>query len=165
MASTLQNLFPFTDKKARDFVVYPCHVKFSAPIRLGHYVFSATTTPPVYFGKLLQKQTGVIAGVKVSANCSEEQFTRALSDSLKLQILHGGNRTPVNLAPFPFCNFSQAEEFTLQWSATGTTMTQEEKFLLSVTGEVEQLTGMTLNELELNVVFNFIRVGTDKIDG
>lgn len=165
MASTIQNLFPLTDNKAVDFMVYPCHVKFSAPVVAGKYVFSRSTTPPQVFGKLLQKQIGIIAGIMLAANTSEELFTRAVNDSLKLQILHQGNKTPVNLAPFPFSNFSQTENFELQWEPTGATTRQEEDFLLEITGEVDQLTGMTLNELELNVVFNFIRVGKDKLKG
>lgn len=165
MAATIQNLFPMTENRAKDFTVYPCYLKFSAPIQAGKYVFSRTTTPPQVFGKLLQKQIGVIAGIMISANTTEQDFTSAVNDCLKLQILHDGNKTPVNMAPFPFSNFSQAENFELQWEATGATVRQEENFSLEVSGEVDQLTGMTLNELELKVIFNFIRVGSDRLKG
>ena len=67
------------------------------------------------------------------------------------------------MAPFPFANFSQSENFQLQWEASGTTRTQEEFFKLGITGSVDQLQNMTSNELQLNVVFNFIRVGSDKL--
>jgi hypothetical protein len=163
MAATIQNLFPFTYCRAEDFIVYPCALKFYAPVIAGKYVFNGTTTPAQRFGKLLQKQKGIIAGVMVSANCSERDFTAAIDEPLKLQILHDGNGTPVNMSPFPFSNFSQSENFQLQWEASGTTRTQEEFFKLGISGSVDQLQNMTSNELQLNVVFNFIRVGSDKL--
>ena len=165
MAATLQNLFPFTKNKAEDFTVYPCFIKFSAPIIGGKYVFNETTTPAQRFEKLLQKQTGIISGIMLSANCEEKDFTKAIDRPLLLQILHDGNKTPVNLSPFPFVNFSQTENFQLQWTASGATIKQEEYFKLSITGEVKQLQNMTSNKLDLYVVFNFIRVGSDKFQG
>ncbi len=81
-----------------------------------------------------------------------------------LQILHGGNRTPVNMRPFPFSNFSQADNFQLQWQCSGGTVSQEEEFFLQVTGKVNQLTSMTNNELILKVSFNFIRVGIEQLE-
>ena len=101
----------------------------------------------------------------ISANTTEQNFTSAVNDCLNLQILHDGNKTPVNMAPFPFSNFSQSENFQLQWEATGATVRQEESFSLEVSGYVDQLTGMTLNELELKIVFNYIRVGSDRLKG
>lgn len=165
MANTLQNLFPCTHNRADDFNVFPCVATFAASIQAGKYVFNDTLTPPVKFGKLLQPQTGIIAGVMVSANCQEAQFSAAVDSPLMLQILHGGNRTPVNMRPFPFSNFSMGDNFQLQWKCSGTGLKQEEDFLLSVKGEVNQVTGMTQNELILQVCFNFIRVGSDKIKG
>lgn len=165
MANTIQSLFPYTNNTAEDFNVYPVFIKFSAPIVNGEYVFSEKLTPPQVFGKLLQPQKGIIAGVMISANCTESQFTSAIDDPLYLQILHGGNKTPVNMAPFPFCNFSQGDNFQLQWKCSGGTVNQEEKFLLQVTGKVNQLTGMTSNELELKIAFNFIRVGIGNLKG
>lgn len=165
MAQTIQNLFPKTDNRAEDFTVYPCCLKFSAPIIAGKYVFSRQTTPPQEFGKLLQGQKGVIAGLMISANTTEENFTSAVNDFLLLQILHDGNKTPVNMAPFPFANFAQVGNFQEQWEPNGATVRQEEYFSLDITGTVDQLTGMSLNELELKVVFNFIRVGADKLKG
>lgn len=161
--ATIQNLFPLTKNRAEDFTVYPCYLKFSAPVVNGKYVFSETTTPAKKFGKLLQKQTGIIAGIMLSANCSEQDFTASLDNPLMLQILHDGNKTPVNLAPFPFANFSQTENFQLQWIASGASIKQEEFFRLAISGEVDQLPNMTSNELELKVIFNFIRVGSDKL--
>lgn len=165
MAATLQSLFPFTHNKGEDFNVYPCYTEFSAPIVSGKYIFSEKTTPAVEFGKLLQGQTGIIAGVMISANCKPEQFTSAVDEPLKLQVLHGGNNTPINMSAFPFTEFSQGDNFSLQWKITGSTMKQEEDFKLAVTGELNQLTGMTLNELVLKITFNFIRVGTANLKG
>ena len=166
MGATIQNLFPLTLNKYEDFTVYPCAVAFSAPVVGGKYIFSRTTTPPQYFGKLLQTQIGIIAGISLSANCAEEDFTRAVNGTLELQILHGGNKTPVNAAPFPFANFSQTDNFQLEWISSGCDTKQQENFELSITGAVDQLPNMTSNELELKVVFNYIRVGSDKlIDG
>ena len=165
MAQTIQMLFPCTDNRAEDFTVKPCVATFRATVDDGKYIFSKTTTPPVNFGKLLQKQKGVIAGIMISANCPESQFSSAIDSPLMLQILHGGNKTPVNVAPFPFSNFSMGDNFQLQWKCSGTTTKQEEEFFLQVKGEVNQITGMSQNELILQVVFNFIRVGIDELKG
>lgn len=163
MAATIQSLFPFT-KINPDFVnVYPCLVSFEAPVIAGEFVFNETTTPPVNFGKILQGQKGVIAGLMLSANCSESEFTSNVVEPLKLQVIHGGNLTPVNMAGFPFSNFSQAENFELQWVSTGVTIDQEEDFLLSVNGKVNQIPGITSNKLKLDVVFNFIRIADGAI--
>lgn len=162
-ANTIWNLFPVLKIRPEDVTVYPCTLNFSAPIIAGKYVFSEDTTPSKVFGKLLQKQSGVIAGIMISANCSEEDFTRNVDEPLKLQIIHDGNRTPVNLAPFPFTNFSQSENFQLEWDCSGNTIKQEESFRLGITGNVGQIANMTSNELKLQVVFNFMRVDSDKL--
>ena len=165
MAQTLQSLFPYTNNRAEYFNIYPVYLKFSAPIVAGQYVFNETLTPSKVFGKLLQPQKGIIAGVMISANCTESQFTSAIDDPLYLQILHGGNKTPVNMSAFPFGNFAQGDNFQLQWKCSGGSTSQEEEFLLQVSGKVNQLTGMNSNELDLKIAFNFIRVGIDELKG
>lgn len=165
MAASIQSLFPFTQNRAEDFTVYPCWCKFSAPVVGGKYVFNASTTPPQYFGDLLQKEKGIIAGVMISANCSDAAFTSAVDDPLFLQILHGGNGTPVNMKPFPFSSFAHGDNFQLQWEPTGQDANQQEQFFLEVKGEVNQLPGMTQNELVLKVAFNYYRVGKDNLKG
>lgn len=165
MSNTLQSLFPCTHNRAEDFTVYPCYVEFTASIYNGKYIFNETTTPPKVFGKLLQKEKGIIAGVMVAANCTDQQFTEAVNGCMKLQILHGENNTPVNLSPYPFANFSQGGNFQQQWENTAETMQQEEDVKLAVYGAVDQLTSMTQSELVLKVSFNFIRVGKDNLKG
>ena len=98
MANTLHSLFPYSRNRWSDFTVFPCYTEFSAPVVSGKYIFSEQTTPAVEFGKLLQGQTGIIAGVMISANCSGADFSAAVDKPLKLQILHGGNNTPINMA-------------------------------------------------------------------
>lgn len=166
MATTIQNLFPFTLNRGDEFTVIPCYAEFDAPIYGGKYIFNQTTTPPVQFEKLLQGQTGIIAGVMISANCPDEKFTSGIEKGkpLKIQVLHGSNNTPINMAPFPFTSFNHGENFTCQWSIVGSSVNQEEYFKISVSGEVNQLSGMTNNSLLLRVSFNFYRVGTDKIN-
>lgn len=163
MAATLQSLFPQIKPDMEGFTVFPCYAEFSAPVIAGKYVFSELTTPSVDFGKLLQGQTGIIAGVMISANCTPANFAEGVDKPLKLQVLHGGNMTPVNMSPFPFTEFSQGDNFQLQWVITAATMKQEENFKLAVSGEVNQLSGMTNSELVLRVAFNFIRVGSHKV--
>lgn len=163
MAATLQSLFPQLKPTPNDFNVFPCYAEFAAPIQSGKYVFSERTTPAVDFGKLLQGQTGIIAGVMISANCTQAQFAEGIEKPLKLQVIHGGNMTPVNMAPFPFTEFAQGDNFQLQWQITGSTMQQEENFKLQVVGEVNQLSGMSSNELILKVTFNFIQVASPKV--
>lgn len=163
MAATLQSLFPQIYPDMEGFTVFPCYAEFKAPVIAGKYVFDEYTTPAVDFGKLLQGQTGIIAGVMISANCTPANFAEGVDKPLKLQVIHGGNMTPVNLSPFPFTEFSQGDNFQLQWQITASTLQQEESFKLQVSGEVNQLSGMTYSKLILKVTFNFIRVGTEKV--
>lgn len=165
MSNTIQNLFPMTNNRAEDFTVVPCYVEFSAAVDNGKYVFDDVKTPPKVFGKLLQGQKGIIAGVMLSANCTDQQFTEAVNGAMFLQILHSENNTPVNVSPFPFANFSQGGNFQQQWEITASSMLQEENVKLSVTGAVDQLTGMSQNELVIKVSFNFIRVGSKNLKG
>lgn len=165
MANTLHSLFPYSNINWRDYTIFPCYTEFSAPVVSGKYIFSEQTTPAVEFGKLLQGQTGIIAGVMISANCSAADFSAAVDKPLELQILHGGNNTPINMAPFPFTEFSQGDNFTQPWEITGASTKQEENFKLAITGELDQLQNMSLNELVLKVSFNFIRVGSAKLKG
>ena len=165
MAQTIQSLFPFTTNKRKDFLVYPCYVDFAAPVIGGKYIFSEATTPAKVFGKLQQGQTGVIAGVNISANTTPDNFTSGVENPLLLQILNSGNETPVNLAPFPFSQLSDTQGFQEEWEITAATMQQQDFFKLAITGEVNQLTGMTNNELILRVTFNFIKVASEKIEG
>lgn len=157
MAATIQSLFPQTDYPGKKFTVYPCNVEFSAGIVAGKYVFSQRTTPAVKFGRLLQGQTGVIAGVLISANCSDSDFTKSLNKPLALQVIHGGNRTPVNMAPFYFTSFANGSNFQLQWEITAANTRQDDDFLLGVVGEVDQIDDMTDDNLILKIAFNFIR--------
>lgn len=157
MAATIQSLFPVTEHDGKKFTVYPCIAEFSAPIENGKYRFNRNTTPFVKFGRLLQGQTGVIAGVLISANCSDVDFTKSLKRPLALQVLHGGNRTPVNMAPFYFTSFANGSNFQLQWEITAANTKQDDDFLLGVVGEVDQIDNMTDDNLILKIAFNFIR--------
>lgn len=157
MASTIYSLFPLSQIKSEHVTIYPCYVEFRAPIVNGQYVFENMAAQ---FGKLLQGQTGIIAGVSISANCTDAEFTTAMEEPLMLRVVHGENKTTVNAAPFPFTAFEQVENFVLDWVITGSTMKQEEPFLLDVTGVVNQIPGMSQNELVLRVSFNFMRVAS-----
>lgn len=163
MAATIQSLFPFSTIDPDKATIYPRLASFEAPVIGGEFVFNETTTPPVNFGKVLQGQKGVIAGLMLSANCSDSEFTTNVVEPLKLQVIHGGNLTPVNLTGFPFSNFSQAENFELQWKATGVTVEQEEDFFLSVNGKVNQIPGIASNKLKLDIVFNFILIAEGSV--
>lgn len=165
MAATIQSLFPFTTNRGKDFTIYPVVTEFRAPIIGGKYVFSEATTPAQVFGKLLQDQIGIIAGVMISANCTADNFTRGIDTPLELQILQRGNDTRVNMSPFPFTAFAHGDNFQAQWEITAATIEQEDDFKLAVAGSVNQLTGMTENELVLRIAFNFIRANAKKILG
>ena len=164
MAATIHSLFPQVMPDIEAFTVYPCYAEFDAPLVGGKYLFGSYYTPAVNFGKLLQGQFGVIAGVMISANCAPADFTQALDKPLQLRVIHGGNKTPVNMAPFPFTEFSQGDNFQLIWKITGSTVQQEESFMLDVSGEVDQLSNMTNNELKLKVTFNFYRVSENELN-
>ena len=164
-SATIQSLFPYTQNRAEDFTVVPCFCEFSAPLVGGKYVFDYVLTPPVEFEKLLQGQKGIIAGVMISANCSDAEFTAAVDSPLLIQVLHGENNTPVNLKPFPFTQFSQGAEFQLQWEITAATMLQEEAARLAITGQVDQIPGLGVNELVIRIGFNYYRVGKKNLKG
>lgn len=163
MANTYQNLFPFSTIDHTKALVYPVSVEFSAPIIAGHYVFSENTTPMKEFGKLLQTQTGVVAGVMIGGNCSPDDFAASVDSPLKLQIYHGSNKTPVNLSPFPFSQFAHGDNYSEWWNITGSNNDYEDKFFLAVEGRVRQISNMVDNELKLKISFNFWRVDNDAI--
>lgn len=165
MANTLQNLFPFSTISPARALIYPVSVTFSAPIIAGEYVFSEATTPAQVFGRLPQNQTGVIAGVMIGANCTPEDFAANVGDPLKLQILNGGNMTPVNLAPFPFTQFAHGDNYSMWWNITGAAKAYEDEFLLQVSGKVKQINNMTENELKLKISFNFWRIDNSELKG
>ena len=156
MAQTLNSLFPFSTLPQKGVTVYPVAVEFEAPIIGGKYVFSEATTPAVEFGKLMQKQAGIIAGVMISANCTPDDFAQN-SETLKLQILHGGNNTPANMSPFPFSTFQDGENFQESFKITSATVLQEDSFKLAVTGSVRQIANMYENVLRLKIAFNYMR--------
>ena len=163
MANTLQNLFPFSTIRPARALVYPCALEFIAPITAGHYVFSENNRVP--FGtKLLQEQTGVIAGVMISANCSAEDFAAAVDEPLKIQIFQGGNDTPVNLAPFPFSQFSHGDNYSLWFNITQAA-NYENEFFVALSGKVRQIANMTSNELKIKLAFNFWRIDNAMIQG
>lgn len=164
-SATIQSLFPYTQNRAEDFTVVPCYCEFSAPVQAGKYVFNRDLTPPVEFEKLLQGQKGIIAGVMISANCTDAEFAASVDSPLLLQVYHGENETPISLKPFPFTQFSQGGEFQLQWKITGATMLQEEAVKLGIEGSVNQIGGLLSNELVLKIGFNYYRVGDKKLKG
>lgn len=164
-SATIQSLFPYTQNRAEDFTIVPCYCEFRAPVQAGKYVFSHELTPPVEFEKLLQGQKGIIAGVMISANCTDAEFAAAVDSPLLLQVYHGENETPISLKPFPFTQFSHGGEFQLQWKITAATMLQEEAVKLGIEGTVNQIGGLLSNELILKIGFNYFRVGEKILKG
>ena len=163
MANTLQNLFPFSTISPARALVYPCAVEFSAPITAGHYVFKDENR--VSFGTtLLQEQTGVIAGIMISANCSADDFAAAVDEPLKIQIYQGGNDTPVNLSPFPFSQFSHGDNYALWFNITQASDYKNE-FFVALSGKVRQIANMTSNELKIKLAFNFWRIDKAMLEG
>lgn len=162
MANTLQNLFPFSTISPTRALVYPCAVEFSAPITAGHYKFKEENR--IKFGKLLQQQTGVIAGVMIGANCTAEDFAAAVDGHLKLQVYNGGNGTPVNLSPFPFSQFTHGDNYTCWFNITQAA-NYEDDFLLGLSGKVRQIANMTSNELKIKIAFNYWRVDNAMLKG
>lgn len=156
MANTLNSLFPFSTLPIKGATVYPVMVEFEAPIIAGKYVFSKQTTPAKDIEHLNQEQAGIIAGVMISANCTSEDFA-ANCETLRLQILHGGNETPVNMSAFPFSTFQDGQNFQENFSITGASTNNEDMIKLSVTGTVRQIANMQENVLRLKIAFNFIR--------
>lgn len=161
MANTINKLFPFSTLDPDKVKVCPRFVEFSAPVVAGKYVFSEATTPAQIFGELPQGQTGVIAGVQISANCNPDDFAEACDSPLLLQVYHGGNNTPVNVDPFPFSQFSHGDNYLLNWKITAADTDNKDAYKLGVVGEVNQIGNMNSNELILRVQFNFLRIEGD----
>lgn len=163
MANTLQNLFPFSTISPARALVYPCHIEFSAPITAGHYVFKDENR--VSLGtKLLEKQTGVIAGIMISGNCNSDDFAAAVDEPLKIQVYQGGNDTPVNLAPFPFSQFAHGDNYSLWFNITQAA-NYENEFFVGLSGKVRQIANMTSNELKIKIAFNFWRIDKAMLEG
>lgn len=161
MANTVNKLFPFSTLDPSKVKICPKFVEFSAPIIAGKYVFSEATTPAQIFDSLPQSQTGIIAGVQISANCNPEDFAEAVEKPLLLQVYHGGNNTPVNVDPFPFSQFSHGDNYLLNWKITAAEINNMDECKISVVGEVNQIGNMNSNELTLRVQFNFLRIEGD----
>ena len=161
MANTINKLFPFSTLDPSKVKVCPKYLEFSAPVVDGKYVFSKATTPAQELGELPQEQTGVIAGVQISANCNADDFAAAVDAPLLLQVYHGGNNTPVNIDPFPFSQFSHGDNYLLNWKVTATDTENKDAYYIAVEGEVAQIGNMTENELILRVQFNFLRIEGD----
>jgi len=157
MAQTLNSLFPFSLLSSEKVDICPSVVTFEAPIIAGEYVFSEATTPAQDFGELPQGQAGVIAGVMISANCTPEDFA-ANAGELSLQVLHGGNNTPINMDAFPFSTFQDGENFQASWKITAANNDAYDHFKIAVRGRVKQIANMTENVLRLKVAFNFLRM-------
>lgn len=158
MANTLNSLFPFSTLNQKGVTVKPCAVIFEAPIINGYYVFDNVQTPAQEFDKVLQDQCGVIAGVMISANCMPDDFAQNVENFLQIQVLHGGNDTPVNVGKFPFATFQDGGNFQLISEITSATTNNEDIFKLSVSGRVAQINNMSENVLRLKIAFNFFRV-------
>ena len=159
MADSVEKLFPFSTLPENAVKITPVYLEFSAPIVGGYYVFSEATTPAKDTEiSLPQGQKGVIAGIQISANCSPDDFAEAVEEPLLLQVLHGGNDTPINYKPFPFAQFSHGGEFMLNWRITAGDMLQQDSIKLAITGKVAQINNMSSNELVLKILFNFIRI-------
>lgn len=161
MANTINKLFPFSTLDPSKVKVCPKYVEFSAPIIGGKYIFSEATTPAQVIDDLPQGQTGVIAGLQISANCTPEDFSAGVNAPLLLQVYHGGNNTPINIDPFPFTQFSAGDNYLLNWKVTATDIDNKDPYKMGVTGEVSQIGNMSSNELILRVQFNFLRIEGD----
>lgn len=157
MAQTLNSLFPFSLLRSEKVDICPAVVVFEAPIIAGEYVFSEATTPAKPFGDLPQGQAGVIAGVMISANCTPEDFAAA-AQNINLQVLHGGNNTPINMKAFPFSTFQDGENFQASWKITASNSDAYDTFKIAVRGKVSQIANMSENVLRLKVAFNFLRM-------
>ena len=164
MANTLQNLFPFSTIRPNGAQVYPCAVEFSAPIVGGFYVFDKVATPPKWFNKISQGQTGVIAGVMIGGNCTPADFAQNVQGHLQLQVYNGGSLTPVNLAPFMFSQFAHGDNYSLFWNITQA-VNYEDDFLLGIEGKVKQIANMTENELKIKIAFNLWRIDNREFEG
>lgn len=165
MANTYHNLFPFTTVRPEQAQIFPVTVMFEAPIIAGKYVFNKQTTPAKIFGQLPQNQTGIIAGVMISANCTPADFAQNVDEPLGLRVYHGGNKTPVNNSPFPFSQFSDGDNYSLWWRITGSPKRPyEDDYLLEVTGSVNQIADMSENVLKLRISFNYWRVDNYAFD-
>lgn len=161
MANTKFSLFPFSGIILEKVLIYPCSLEFSGALENGKYVFSGNEKK---FDRLSMGQTGVIAGVMVSGNCTPADFAAAVDEPLQLQVYHGRNRTPINLSPFYFSQFSDGDNFTLDWKITGTTETHADIFYLGVEGKVNQIDAMTEDELKIKISFNFMRVDNKELE-
>lgn len=160
MALTLNSLFPFSTLPKNGVTIHPTMVEFEAPIIAGKYVFSRSTTPPKSFGKLMQDQAGLIAGVMISANCTPADFA-ANCDKLEIRVLHGGNLTPVNMGAFPFSTFQDGDNFQVNFEITGGGTLPEEEIYIEISGTVNQIANMSENVLRLKIAFNYYRAPAD----
>lgn len=159
-AKTLWELFPGVPNVQDKVIIYPRAATFTAPLVAGKFAFAASV--PVF--TLNQSETGIIAGISLSADIDDLTFQEALDPSVngglfKLNLKRTGNNTPVNLADFLFGTTSQASEFACMAKPTGTANFKE-TFALEMTGTLLQtaaLAQLGKAAIRMNAIFNLYR--------
>jgi hypothetical protein len=155
--NSINQLFP--NLKNRDFAVYPVAVSFTSTLNAGFYDFDFLPKKKVC--ELGKNETGLICGINLSSNVSNDLFLEALDENngfLSIRLIHGENKSDVNLAPFYFCNFSDSS-FISNFKIVGSNSSEKESFFIKLGGRIKQIG--SINKITLNLIFNLLKTKKD----
>ena len=162
--STLFQKFPQFKNPLQQVLVYPVAVQFKADLIGGRFDFKQVTQP-AFTGN--SGEIFVLDGVTMAASIDQLNFSQAIdiqynNGFFSLDIIRGGNRTAVGLAPFRFSAFNQGSEFSANWRPSATE-NNEEKFIFQMDGALVQtpeLIALGVSQIGISVSANIYRIKT-----
>ena len=160
MASIWQ-LFPNVPNVEKKVQVYPLKGSFVAPLIGGKFTFEEAVQR-VDLKEIFQGRKGMIAGVSFVSNIDQLIFSNAIDPSrndgfFKMNVIASGNNHPVNLSPFYFASFAQADQFTSLFVPTATKKGSE-MFVLSIDGaliQTPEIIALGKAEISLQAIINY----------
>ena len=162
--STIWQKFPHLDNPLEQALVYPVAVSFTAALFGGKFLF-----PKILQSGFLGSsgEIFVMDGISLAANIDQLTFSAALDPNynngfFSLDIVRGGNKSAVGLAPFRFSAFGQGSEFAANWRATATENNQE-KFFFQLDGgliQTPELITLGVSQIQISVCANIYRIKT-----
>lgn len=161
--ASLWQIFPGIPNVEKLVNVYPLKGTLRAVLAGGKFRFSGST--PIEIHKIPQGKKGVIVGISFVSNIDQLTFSNAIDPAInegffKMNVIRGGNGHPINLAPFYFASFAQADNFTSIFEATAVTNGLE-KILLSVDGgliQTPEIAATGKNEITLQATINYYQL-------
>jgi len=161
--ASLWQIFPGVPDIDKLVNVYPLKGTFRAPLAGGKFRFLGSA--PIEIHEIPQGKKGIIVGISFVSNIDQLTFSNAIDPAIndgffKMNVIRGGNNHPINLAPFYFASFAQADNFTSNFEPTAITKGVE-KILLSVDGgliQTAEIAALGNTEITLQASINYYQL-------